>query len=105
MTTSEYLASLGYTVPQARDFILANYQGNLALIYNTATQYQVTNVMLSEIIGGVTAGQVRDYFDTHGYSSAALDPAPVPDPVIYDSVPQGPGDLVGLGAGAAGLFS
>ena len=96
MTTSEYLASLGITMQQAHDFIFAHLD-DPALIYNTANQYDVTNFMLSEIVGGVTTQQVRDFFDSHGLNSAALEPPAVPDPPVYDSVPAVMAALVGVG--------
>ena len=95
MTTSEYLASLGITVQQAHDFIFAHLD-DAVLIYNTADQYDVTNAMLSEIVGGVTTQQVRDFFDSRGLNSAALEPPSVPDPPVYDTVPDGTAALVGV---------
>ena len=96
MTTSEYLASLGITMQQAHDFIFAHLD-DAALIYNTANQYDVTNAMLGEIVGGVTTQQVRDFFDSRGLNSAELEPPIVPDPPVYDAVPDGMADLVGVG--------
>jgi len=99
MTTSEYLASLGITIGQARDFIFAHLD-NPALIYNTAVQYDVTNLMLSEIVGGVTTAQVRDFFDSRGFDSAALEPPATPDPPVYDNVPDASPTLVGVAPSA-----
>lgn len=86
MTTSEHLASLGVTVAQAREFVFAHLD-DPALIYNTAVQYDVTTVMLSEIVGGVTTAQVRDFFDSRGFDSTALEPPQVIDPPVYYGAP------------------
>ncbi len=92
MTTSEFLsANFGVTMQQAHDFLLANYEANLAGIYSTALEFRVTNAMLGEI-AGVPASLVRDYLDGHGFSSAALEP---PEPVIYDSLPSTPLEMAG----------
>jgi hypothetical protein len=99
MTTSEYLASLGITMQQAHDFIFAHLN-EAALIYDTAVQYHVDSMMLSEIVGGVTQQQVRDFFDSHGLDSSVLEPPAPSDPRVYDTVPDDWAMLVGVAPGA-----
>jgi hypothetical protein len=95
MTTSEFLfATFGVTIEQARGFLF-DHLDNPGLIYSTAIQYDVTNVMLSEIVGGVSAAQVSAFFDSRGFDGAALNPESPPDPIVYDNIPQALVTLVG----------
>jgi hypothetical protein len=71
MTTSEYLNTLGITVEQAHLFILANMY-NVGVIYNAAKQFGVSNQMLAEIYGGVNEGDVKNFFDLHGFDGSML---------------------------------
>ncbi len=80
MSASTHLAKYSVTVAQARDFIVANIN-TPQNIYNTAKQYGVTNQMLAEIYGGVTAVDVRNFFSNIGFDSSALDPQIAPAPV------------------------
>jgi hypothetical protein len=72
MTAGEHLAKYGVSVAQAREFIVANLNSP-TVIYNTAKQYGVTNQMLAEIYGGVTANDVRSFFNQLGLAAADLD--------------------------------
>jgi hypothetical protein len=74
MTAGEHLAKYGVSVAQAREFIVANLNSP-TVIYNTAKQYGVTNQMLAEIYGGVTANDVRSFFNQLGFAAADLDGA------------------------------
>ncbi|MCO4757848.1 MAG: hypothetical protein KC477_07485 [Oceanospirillaceae bacterium] len=74
MSTESHLAQLGVTIEQARNFIIANVQ-NPSVIFNVAKQHGITNQMLAEIYGGVTAETVQAFFDTKGIDSSELDVA------------------------------
>lgn len=78
-TAAEHLATFGVTVEQAHEFIFANLD-NLGFILQVADTYEVTNAMLAEIVGGVSAADVVGYFSAHGLDSSILDPAPEPPP-------------------------
>lgn len=77
MTTSTYLASLGVTMQQARDFVLTHYRDHPQLVLDTARQYGITNEMLGEIADGYSAQQVREFFAFHGMNAQMLDPEPL----------------------------
>lgn len=72
MSAQTHLASLGVTMAQAKEFILANVSTPVN-IYNVAKQFGVTNDMLAEIYGGVTAADVKAFFVAHGFNAALLD--------------------------------
>jgi hypothetical protein len=74
-SAAAHLAQYGVSVVQARSFIVANLQSPQT-IYSVAREFGVTNQMLAEIYGGVTAADVRGFFSSLGFDAAALDPAP-----------------------------
>ena len=75
-TAEAHLASKGFTVQQARDFIMGNYANNLELVYNICKSNGVNNDMIAEIlasnIAGLTGTTVSSYFDSNGFSGSAL---------------------------------
>ena len=96
-TAAQHLQTLGVTVAQARDYIFANYELHLADILSICDQYAVTNAMLAEIVGGVTAGEVVGYFASRGLDSTILDGEPPGDGYDYGyALPR----LVGVDEGA-----
>lgn len=98
MTTSEYLANLGVTMQQAKDYIMANL-GSPATIFNTCAQFGVTNQMLADIYGGVTADQVESFFDSQGLDGSLLngtDPDTDPDTDTTATIPEQFQDLINL---------
>lgn len=72
MSAATHLAQYGVTVDQAREFILANL-GNLQHIIDVCGEFGVTNQMLAEIYGGVTATDVINFFQANGFNSTHLD--------------------------------
>jgi hypothetical protein len=72
VSASTYLGNLGISVQDARTFIMSHLD-NPSLIFNTATQYGVTNEMLGEIVGGYSADQVESFFNSHGFNGDQLD--------------------------------
>jgi len=60
MLAEKYLADLGITVQQAKDFIIANIE-KPEIIFKTASQYGVTTRMLGEITG-YPRDAVQKYF-------------------------------------------
>lgn len=74
MGAAQHLAQFGVSVGQAKQFVdncLNN--SDFGLIYRTCKDFGVTNDMLAEIYGGVTADQVRGFFTSLGYDGRALD--------------------------------
>ncbi len=81
-SAATHLAQYGVSVTQARDFIVANLQSPQT-IYSVAKQYGVTNQMLAEIYGGVSAADVRGFFTNLGFDASALEPvAAAPAPIL-----------------------
>jgi hypothetical protein len=81
-SAAAHLAQYGVSVEQARGFIVANLQSPQT-IYSVAREYGVTNQMLAEIYGGVTAADVRGFFSSLGFDAGALDPvASAPAPIL-----------------------
>ncbi|HSH92276.1 MAG TPA: hypothetical protein VK996_19980 [Ramlibacter sp.] len=76
MTTAEYLASLGVTMDQAYDWIVAN-ANDPAYIHSIAAQFGITNAMLADIVG-CSADDVRNYFSSQGLDPSLLDPVVAP---------------------------
>ena len=74
-TAAEHLAQYNVTVEQANAFIFGNLH-NLPFILQVADNFGVTNQMLAEIVGGVTAADVVYYFSIHGLDSSVLEEAP-----------------------------
>jgi hypothetical protein len=72
-SAAAHLAQYGVSVEQARGFIVANLQSPQT-IYSVAREFGVTNQMLAEIYGGVTAADVRGFFASLGFDAGALDP-------------------------------
>lgn len=72
MNAAQYLAQWNISVAEARQFIVNNLD-NIQNIYNAAKSHGITNEMLAEIYGGVTAGDVRNFFSSNGLNGAALD--------------------------------
>ncbi|WP_372835442.1 hypothetical protein [Pontibacterium sp.] len=78
MSASTHLAQFGVTVEQARSFILNNI-ASPSVIFDTASNYGVTNEMLAEIYGGVTRDDVVGFFNSVGIDSSILDSVTPPD--------------------------
>lgn len=78
MTAQEHLAQYGVSMEQARAFIISNLD-NLQHILDVCNQFGVTNQMLAEIYGGVTADDVEAYFSSNGLDSSTLDQSDTPD--------------------------
>jgi hypothetical protein len=72
MTTKEHLEFYNVSVPEARDFIVANFP-DPAFILQTAKLFKITNQMLAEIYGGVSSNDVVAFFASAGMDSAILD--------------------------------
>lgn len=72
MTTSQYLAQFGVSLQDAKNFIMANIN-NVGNIYTVAKSFGITNQMLAEIYGGVTANDVKNFFQAHGFDPNALE--------------------------------
>lgn len=73
MSAESHLAQYGVTVEQARTFLVDNVQnGNLQNILDVCSEFGVTNPMLAEIYGGVSASDVVNYFASNGYDSTSL---------------------------------
>jgi hypothetical protein len=75
MTTRAKLASLGVTMTQAHDFIMANL-GSPATIYQVAVQFKINSQMLADIVSidfpGLSAGAVEAFFAGQGFSASDL---------------------------------
>ena len=75
MTTRAKLASLGVTMTQAHDFIMANL-GSPATIYEVAVQNKISSQMLADIVSinfpGLSAGDVEAFFAAQGISASGL---------------------------------
>jgi hypothetical protein len=75
MTTRAKLASLGVTMTQAHDFIMANL-GSPATIHQVAVQNRINSQMLADIVSidfpGLSAGDVEAFFAGHGLSADEL---------------------------------
>ncbi len=75
MSTSAKLASLGVTLIQARDFIMANISSP-ATIYQVAMANGINSQMLADILStefpGITALEVEHFFNQRGLSPAGL---------------------------------
>lgn len=72
MTAKEHLAIYSVSVSEARDFIIANIS-NPSYILQTAGLFNITNQMLAEIYGGVSAQEVITYFESASIDSTVLD--------------------------------
>lgn len=65
-STAEHLASLGVTVHDAREFIVAHLD-KPHKIKAAADQHGITDEMLAQIMGGeITGLQVAAFFSAHG---------------------------------------
>ena len=75
MTTRAKLASLGVTMTQAHDFIMANL-GSPATIHEVAVQNRINSQMLADIVSidfpGLSAGDVEAFFAGHGLRADGL---------------------------------
>ena len=71
MSAATHLAQHNITVEQARAFVFANLQ-TPALIYNGSINLNLTADMLAEIVGGVSATAVVDFFNSNGLDGNAL---------------------------------
>ncbi len=72
MTTEEHLNSLGVSIDSAREFILTNIN-NPSFILETCSQFNITNQMLADIYGSVSAQDVINFFDNVNLDSRPLD--------------------------------
>lgn len=72
MTAETHLQQYGITIAQAKKFILDNVN-KPSNIYSVAKQFGVTNDMLAEIVGGVTAGDVKGWFAVRGFDASLLE--------------------------------
>lgn len=72
MSTQSYLAQFGVTMQQARDFIVNNIN-NPGTIFQVCKNAGITNSMIAEIVGGVTAVQVQQFFNDRGLQANQLD--------------------------------
>ncbi len=76
MSTESHLTSLGVTIQQANDFILSHIN-EPEIIFNTAQQFGITALMLSEITGFSTS-DISTYFVSFGLNAADLDEVGLP---------------------------
>ena len=81
-SAAAHLAQYGVSVAQARSFVMANLQSPQT-IYSVAREFGITNQMLAEIYGGVSAADVRGFFTSKGFDASALDLVPAaPAPIL-----------------------
>lgn len=72
MTAETHLKQYGVSVAQAKKFILDNIN-KPSNIYSVAKQFGVTNDMLAEIVGGVSALDVKNWFSSKGFDASLLE--------------------------------
>lgn len=72
MTAAQHLAQYNLTVEFARDFVVSNL-GNLPFVFDVCKTFGVTNAMLSEIYGGVSAYDVKTFWSANGLDANQLD--------------------------------
>lgn len=71
-TATAVLARFNVSIEQARAFIEANIATPQAIM-DAARDVGLTNAMLGEIVGGVSAAEVRSFFQSNGIDSNGLD--------------------------------
>ena len=75
-TTQEYLATKNVTMEVAREFIMGNYQTDLANVFTVCKNYGVNNDMIADILAtdlpGLTGSIVSSFFDGNGYNGNSL---------------------------------
>lgn len=76
-STMEHLAKYNVTLSGARTFVLSHLN-NPQHILNVAKQFQISNQMLADIVGNVSAQTVIHFFNQQGLDSKVLDPVVPP---------------------------
>jgi hypothetical protein len=90
-STAEHLASLGVTVHEAREFIVAHLD-NPHKIAAAADEHGITDEMLAQIMGGeITGRDVAAFFSAHGMERSGHGEIPG-----FAENPQDVAQLVGL---------
>ncbi|WP_425641326.1 hypothetical protein ACPUEK_15365 [Marinomonas gallaica] len=72
MSAETQLAQYNISVEEARQFLINNISDPAGIV-QVADTYKITNEMLAEIYGGVTANQVVEFFNSNGINSTSLD--------------------------------
>lgn len=93
MSAVTHLAQYNVTVEQARSFIVNNLD-NLPHIISVCADFGVTNQMLAEIYGGVSADQVVAFFAANHIDSTLLDAGSSSGTDNTDQVPEAFSDYI-----------